>query len=102
MQRQEHVLPLMVELVIINEPPESFNIPPPSACKGPAGKTGLTRGIVTNRTIRDGHGAIFVQHTSSSSRTSPLYIVTNRTTRDGHGAIVIHHTSSPDIASEII
>ena len=26
----EHVLLLMVELVIINEPPESFNIPPPS------------------------------------------------------------------------
>jgi hypothetical protein len=30
----EHVLPLMVELVIVNEPPESFNIPPPTEVSG--------------------------------------------------------------------
>ena len=62
----EHVLPLMVELVIINEPPESFNIPPPSDTD-PEKCLRLIRGIVTNRTTRDGHGAIFVQHTSSSN-----------------------------------
>ena len=64
-ESKTHELPLMVELVIISEPPELFNIPPPYGSDLRVWCAETNRGIVTDRTTRDGHGAILVDHTSS-------------------------------------
>ena len=64
----------MVELVIISEPPELLNTPPPSGAICVFGVLKPIAELVLNRTTRDGHGAIVVHHTSS--RTTECRLIT--------------------------